>query len=100
MKVSKENYSRIKQVMEIWLQTNTKGINIHNFHISTFFLLHYNTYACYKNNSIDLHSELGFLFAPDGQFRFGDYQYYPDNCNDSHLETVFKCLKKDIKDYS
>lgn len=98
MKVSNENYNQIKLAFEIWLQNNTFGVTIDSMTIGEFCKIHDAIHRSFKKQSVDPYNQTGCLFDPNGVFALEYYpDYYPNDCNDSHLDAVFNKLKREIK---
>lgn len=96
MKISDNNYCKIKLAFEKYLTEN--NLDIRDFKTGDFFWLHTNLHIISRNpDSPFLERWKLTSFISDGKPIFDNYELYPDGSNDEHLKTVFKRLQRDIQ---
>lgn len=95
MKVSNENYEKIKTVM-------SESIKLYNlseeqFTIGNFFMFQCNASLVSRgDNRIKKWFGGSNLITEEGNFIFNNYELYPNDSNDNHMETVYKKIKKEL----
>ena len=96
MKVSETNYNKIKTAFTRYLTENSLKIN--EVSIGNFFAIHGHIEMMNRkaNHVLAERYYLTSWINDKGEFAFPDYELYPNDCNDNHLETVYKRLIKEL----
>jgi len=96
MKVSETNYNKIKAAFTRYLSEN--NLSMKQLSIGNFSSLHTHIHMQTRkaNHVLAERHHLTSWINEKGEFAFPDYELYPDNCNDDHLETVYKRLIKEL----
>jgi hypothetical protein len=92
MKISKENFDKIKLVFETYCKS--QGIDLKTLTLGDFFHLHNIFYLYFRHALLpQLVDKYKIQCLGMGKsFIIDKYEDYPDNSNDSHLMTVYKKL--------
>jgi hypothetical protein len=92
MKISENNYSKIKLAFERFFELYHERYNLQSINRLSkgdFFAIHSKLAISICN---DIHNKDWFV---NGNFLFNNYELYPNNCNDNHLDTLYKRLIKE-----
>jgi hypothetical protein len=93
MKISPENYQLIKVAISKFL--DERSISIDLLKDGDLFSLH-QLFALLAKEPLNPNKRnLSETWFVDGAFIYPKYEAYPNNCNDTHISTVFNKLRSE-----